>query len=276
MRPHIDFLQAQNVAWQNADWLGFPGAHVKILSRDDTSGAVSCVLSVTPDTKRANAALAFDEEIYALDGIVSFGGESFGENSYAFLPSGFADNSFAGPSSGVAHLLYFRGDNRAPETDPTRIANRLVRKIDLTTGAWDGNFDKFGLGSMSTTARMRVLREDPFTQETTYITATIAFRQGERAERHPIVQEFFLLSGELAGEFGVMQAGAYCFRPPMAKHAPYGSQTGAVIFFRGLGGKQETYWEDPEFKLSFHPPHKPILPENLIALGKPVPRPSRY
>ena len=122
---------------------------------------------------------------------------------------------------------------------------------------------------------MKILREDPFSSETTYISASIAYRIGTRAERHPIVQEFFILSGELAGELGVMQAGAYCFRPPMFKHGPYGSPSGAVILFRGLGGKHETLWEDgPPF--SFRPGHTPILPERLKPFGGPFPRPHRY
>ena len=89
------------------------------------------------------------------------------------------------------------------------------------------------------------------------------------------MQELFLLSGEPAGELGVMQAGAYCLRPPMVKHGPYGSPTGAVVFFRGLGGKQRTFWEDgPPF--SFRPDHNPVLPERLKPLGGPFPRPPRY
>jgi hypothetical protein len=110
MRPHIDFIQAQNLPWQSAEPLGFPGARVKILSQDDASGAVSCVLSLPGGALRTAAALAFDEEIYILDGIVSFGSESYGEHGYAFLPSGFSDNGIA--SEGPAHLLYFRGDRR--------------------------------------------------------------------------------------------------------------------------------------------------------------------
>ena len=122
---------------------------------------------------------------------------------------------------------------------------------------------------------MKILREDPFSHETTYISASIAYRIGTRAERHPIVQEFFILSGELAGELGVMHAGAYCWRPPMFKHGPYGSPTGVVILFRGLGGKHETFWEDgPPF--SFRPDHMPVLPERLKPLGGPFGRPPRY
>ena len=70
--------------------------------------------------------------------------------------------------------------------------------------------------------RMRVLRDDPTTGENSYITATIPFRHGVRAERHPVVQEFFVLAGELNGNTGTMQAGAYCFRPEMVAHGPYG------------------------------------------------------
>jgi hypothetical protein len=125
-------------------------------------------------------------------------------------------------------------------------------------------------------ARMRVLKRHPVTGETSYVTATIAFRRGKQAERHPVIQEFFLLAGELAGDRGVMQAGAYCVRPPFAKHAPYGSKTGALIFFRSLGGPQSTAWEDTD-PFTFTPKHDPILPDELKSYGThPLARPPRY
>jgi hypothetical protein len=276
MRPHIDFVQAQHLPWEDAAPLGFPGSQIKVLSRDDASCAISTVLRLRPGAARAATALAFDEEFYVLDGAFTAAGETYSENAYGFLPSGFTDNAIA--SADGATLLYFRSDLRSegPERDPDKAGKRLVRKIDLSQGQWDGDFDKFGLASFKADARMRVLRDDPETGENTYVTATIAFRRGERSERHPIVQEFFMLSGELAGEFGVMQAGAYCWRPPMEKHAPYCSPTGALILFRSHGGKQETYWEDPAFTLSFSMDHKPILPDELKPYGALVPRPSRY
>ena len=84
-----------------------------------------------------------------------------------------------------------------------------------------------------------------------------------------------MLSGELAGPRGTMQAGAYCIRPPMAKHAPYGSPTGALILFRGFGGSQETFWEDTD-PFTFYPEHDPILPDHLKPLSKPYPPQTRY
>ena len=48
-------------------------------------------------------------------------------------------------------------------------------------------FEKLGLGALKAGARMKILREDPFSGETTYISASIAYRVGTRAERHPVV-----------------------------------------------------------------------------------------
>jgi hypothetical protein len=61
----------------------------------------------------------------------------------------------------------------------------------------------------------------------------------------------------------------------MAKHAPYGSKTGALIFFRSLGGPQTTNWEDAD-PFTFTPAHTPILPPELERHGEPMPRPPCF
>ena len=187
--------------------------------------------------------------------------------------SGFA------AAHGAAVLTFF---SAAPEAMPGGAgrnfdARRLVRRIAAADDVWDGDLAAMGLESMRSTARMRTLRKDPVSGEVTYLTATIAFRQGERSERHPVVQEFFLLSGELAGDRGTMHAGAYCWRPPMVKHAPYGSWTGTLLLFRSVGGPQATEWEDPDQPFSWTPAHRPALPPDLAPLmARPWPKPERY
>jgi ChrR Cupin-like domain len=274
MREHIEFIQAQRLPWEDAHASGFAGGHIKMLSDDPEDGSFSSVLKLPAGWSRPSAVVPFDEEFYILDGDLQIAGVTYSDNAYCFIAAGGGSNALKAPHEVV--LLYFRSGKLADNLrTPAAAAQRSVEKIDLGSADWDGDFEKLGLGPLSFGARMKVLREDPFSGETTYISASIAYRIGKRAERHPIVQEFFMLSGELAGELGVMQAGAYCFRPPMFKHGPYGSPTGAVILFRGLGGKHETFWEDgPPF--SFHPDHTPILPERLKPLGNPLPRPSRY
>lgn len=274
MRPHIDFIQAQNLPWEDAGPEGWPGARLKCLSRDADTGALSAILHLPEGSQGGAVRLSRDLECLVLDGAMTVGDTPYPAYAYAFFPAGHDLPAVTAP--GGATLLAFTGAaDPDGADDPDRRAARLVEALDISDGRWDGDFDRFNLGPMKDGARMRVLREDPETGETTYVTATMAFRRGSRAERHPISQEFFLLSGELAGNYGIMQAGAYCIRPPMAKHAPYGSPSGALIFFRGLGGPQTTEWEDAE-PFTFSPRHRPILPDELKPYGAPAPRVSRY
>lgn len=272
MRDHIEFVQAQRLDWEDGAAHGRPGTRVKLLSADRATGASSCIVLCPPGWTRAGGAMAVDEELYVLDGELRLGTVGYREDNYAFLPAGF-DRGAATAPAGATFLSFLSGPLAAGPAghDPAR----LVQRVDLTAAAWDGDFDRFGLGSMKARARMRLLRDDPVTRENTYLTATVPFLHGVRSERHPIAQEFFVLWGELAGNTGTMQAGAYCFRPPMVLHGPYGSRSGAVILFRSLGGGQETFWDDaPPF--SFTPDHAPFLPERLKAAGAPYPRPPRY
>ena len=78
---------------------------------------------------------------------------------------------------------------------------------------------------------MRVLREDPDTFETTYITATIAFRRGQRPERHPIVQEFFPVIRGI-GRCPRCNAGGSLLLPPgHGKARPLDLPRGRLFYF---------------------------------------------
>jgi len=269
MRPHIDFVQAQNLPWQPADNFGMPGAYAKVLSLDNQTEASSLILKIEAGSRISLKDRTDDLEFLVLEGAFTLAGRLYGPNCYGYFPAGHMLDALVS-EKGCAVLWFRGGEDRSAESSAP-----AVPFIDISEGRWDGDFDQFNLGEMKDGAKMRVLRQDPVTGETTYVTATIAFRRGARAERHPISQEFFLLAGELAGELGVMQAGAYCIRPPMAKHGPYGSPSGALIFFRGIGGVQETFWEDAN-PFTFSPEHQPILPKELAPFGAPAPRVKRY
>jgi hypothetical protein len=276
-RPHIEWIQAQALSWQRDAIPARRGVEAKILSRDDATGALSCIIRYPAGYARGAEWLDADEEFWVLDGAIEVDGVAYGEHTYAHLPRFMPRSGFTS-AQGATVLTFFSAAPAAqPGTGPGFDERRLVRRIAAADNVWDGDFASMGLQSMQATARMRTLRKDPDTGEITYLTATIPFRQGERSERHPVVQEFFLLSGELAGELGVMQAGAYCWRPPMFKHAPYGSWTGTLLIFRSVGGPQTTEWEDPDQPFTWTPAHQPILPPDLAPLmTKPWPRPPRY
>ena len=69
---------------------------------------------------------------------------------------------------------------------------------------------------------------------------TLPIRWAERSEIHPVVEEMYLLAGEVHGDRGIMRPGAYFWRPPFVPHGPYGTQTGNLYFFRTRGGGLST------------------------------------
>ena len=278
MRPHIDFVQAQNLPWQNADIVDRPSLSLKLLSQDPESGALSVLLRYPAGWSAIDEWLDADEEFFVLDGSLEINGKVYHDHTYANLPSGTPRKTASSSTGAVALTFFSKGVrvHRGTRPPAEAAAEGLVEFIDLAENVWDGDMESMGLAPMRDGARMRVLKRHPVTGETSYVTATIAFRRGKQAERHPVIQEFFLLAGELAGDRGVMQAGAYCVRPPLAKHAPYGSKTGALIFFRSLGGPQSTAWEETD-PFTFTPRHNPIVPEELKRYAaQPLPRPPRY
>ena len=201
MREHIEFIQAQRLPWADAGTSGFAAARIKLLSTDPDDGSFSAVLRLPSGWSRRNGPSLFDEEVYVLDGDLEINGVIYPDNAYGFMSAGTEANALKALSDTT--LLYFRSGEVADALRTSAAAaQRRVGKIDLSSAEWDGDFEKLGLGALKTGARMKILREDPFSGETTYVSASIAYRIGTRAERHPIVQEFFILSGELAGELG--------------------------------------------------------------------------
>ena len=200
-------------------------------------------------------------------------GGRLGADCYAYWPRGFARGAIAAPQGAVV-LSFLSGPlvaGGAEAFDPTR----LVARIDIREGEWKADLAAMGLQHMASHAWIRRLRSDPATGEITYVTAVMPYFRESLAERHPVIQEIFVLAGEVAGNTGVMRAGAYTWRPAEVIHGPNGSTLGAVFFFRSHGGPQTTVHEPP-VAYSFDVPHRPVLPEELRALGERFPAPTRY
>ena len=266
-RPHVEFVQAQHLPWQDAAQR--PGAAVKMLSEDAATGALSAIFRYPPGWAAPAAMLGVDEEFFVLDGALEHGRSRFGPDSYAFWPGGFTRERISAPDGAVV-LTFLSGETRAPY-DPARLTGHL----NIREGDWNADLVSMGLEVMASSARLRRLRSDPHTGEITYVTATMPYWQETQPERHPVIQEFFVLAGEAAGPQGTMRAGAYVWRPENVTHGPYGSTTGAVFFFRSHGGPQSTE-HDPPVPFRFDPPHRPVLPGPMRDAGRPVAPFARY
>lgn len=272
-RPRIEFVQSQNLPW-DSEFLAQlrPGVTCRVLSRDDETGACSLVLRYPPGWEApAGQRLAVDEEFLVIEGALRDGLSAYGYCGFAHLPAGHARGALSAPDGAVA-VVFFSGTPRlaGPDTPPPDPA-RLVEGLDALRLPYTGNFHpEFPPG-----AGRRMLYEDPATRDQTWLLGTMGLRWAERAERHPVVEEMYLLAGEVHGNLGVMRPGAYFWRPPEVVHGPYGSLTGNIYLFRTKGGPLSTTYEDAPVPFHWWPEHDPVLPPELRAHAAPVPGATR-
>ncbi len=138
--------------------------------------------------------------------------------------------------------------------DPLR---RVV--LDSHTVPYTGNFHpEFPPG-----AGRKWLFRDPLGGEESWLLGTMPLRNAERQEVHPVVEEMFLLSGEVHGDRGIMRPGAYFWRPPGLAHGPFGTRTGNLYFFRTIGGPLSTQYVDSAHRFGWNPSYRPVLPPDM-------------
>jgi hypothetical protein len=263
-RPHIEFVQQQDLPFERMTLDGTLGeVGVKRLSFDAQTGASSSLIQFPADWRRPGVSyLLADDEFYVLSGDLTISGIIYTEHCYGFLPGGYSQVD-AHSDTGALVLGFFSARPDRVAGDPPHGGldeRRLVRRLNLFEDPWTGNFHpQFPLG-----AGRKWLRRDPVTTDETWILGTLPLRNGRRPEQHPVVEEMYLISGELIGPQGVMRPGAYFWRPPEVWHGPYGSKTGCLMFFRTVGGPLSTIYTEDEQDFEWNPAgYRPILPPEL-------------
>jgi hypothetical protein len=275
-RPHIEFIQAQALDWQPApSGLGWPGATMKQLSRDDATGGCSIVLRL-PAGLDHQATEHWDAwaELYVLEGQLTIDGQGFDADSYACFPPG-ATRQHVSSAGGCVLIAFFSAEPvaiaGAGTVDPADAA-RAVPYIDASTMAWDltlndPNLKHLGIGRKN-------LRTDPVTGERTFLSIILPHANPPEnkgpQERHPIVEEAYVLFGTTTGPQGTMHPGAYFWRPPMIGHGPYGSRTGSVSLIRFVGGKHVNIWSPESYPYNDRAPYDPVLPDALKIHAKAI------
>jgi len=257
-RPHIEFLQHQDLSPASVN-VGSAPMLVKRLSVDAETGASSNLIEFPAGwSLPGRGHYEVDEELYVLLGDLSIAGVRYTEHTYGFLPAGYT--RFDSRSDGGAVVLAFFSARPAwVDGDGECDERRVVQCLDMFAEPWTGNFHpQFPIG-----AGRKWLRRDPMTTDETWILGTLPLRHGRRPEKHPVVEEMYLISGELISPQGVMRPGAYFWRPPEVWHGPFGSKTGCLMLFRTVGGPLSTVYTEEEQDFDWNPAHRPILPADL-------------
>lgn len=264
-RPHIEFIQAQAVKWWVlGDDRVRPGVSGKPLSYDPESKAASTILRYPAEWEMTHEHhLDSDEELFVLSGELIISGITYSAGDYAYLPGGYPRTGMSSPY-GADVLTFFEGAHinvPGPAPDGFYDASKLVQHIPTRSVAWGSATDP----KVKAPGVKRLgLRKDAVTGDTTWlldIDETGMTGEVNRLETHPVVEEVFLLSGEMHMPMGVLKQGAYFWRPPGIAHGPVGTRTGALGFFRCKGGPLTTDWSDESYPVPWDAPYAPILPD---------------
>jgi hypothetical protein len=268
-RGHIEFIQSQQLAWSHiGGGLARPNVEYKMLSRNPKDGACSILMRYPPNwSQSGDEHIQADEEFYVLHGSLEMDNVVYQEDSYAFLPAGWTRHQMRSKHGCVIIAFYNREPTlvKSSGNGSAELSNRAVKQLDVAAMPWDMTLNDPNLKHLGISRKN--LRTDPETGERTFLSlilpqATPKSGKGPQ-EKHPVVEEAYVISGSLTGPHGTMYPGAYFWRPPQIPHGPFGSRWGGVSLMRFVGGKHVNIWTKEEASFSYDTPYNPILPDNL-------------
>lgn len=269
-RPHIEYFQAQAMPWSHGLYAGDrPGVVSKTLSIDERTGAASVLIKYPPGWSwdRVDHVSA-DEEVLVLDGSLTINGRAFGKYGYTLMPAGYPRTGMSTQTGAVAVTFF-----SAPPLVRTSRANdfdqrKLVAHFDGLNAPYKNEWGRMGSEDVNVNGiSMKLLREDPDTKDQTWLLGAVSGWPGGAVEIHNVVEEMYLVSGEIIGPFGHMRTGAYFWRPPGLRHGPFGTGKPSLHLFRTEGGPLHTIFETPKDPWDWRVPYNPILPPDLAPLG---------
>ena len=269
-RSHIEFIHSNSMPWvkKHLDPL-FKNVIYKTLSLDNDTKEMTAVLKFPKKwNQQKPSSLTVDEEIYILSGSININNIQLDEGSYSYLPAYYHRENFFS-QNGAEVLSFFSGKISYTCDFKKFNKNKLIEKISLYQDGWDKNY--IGINSpeiASSGSRKKLLRTDPYTGDQTWIMGVIPSYQEKKVESHPVVQECFILSGEIEGNCGTMVKGSYFWRPRDILHGPYGTKTGCTILSRSKGGKLIVDYFDLDKPFDFNSRHNVVVPDKLLKYSR--------
>ena len=236
-RPHIEFIQGLDVSERAVNDGPFEGAHQRLLSEDDVTAAYSALVRFPAGWRGELVDFPRPIELLGLRGRLQLGGHALEPGGYAFVPGGGSRLIISATRQSLVFLMV---------DEEREGGNEELAVIDTNAMKWE-NFDH---PEIAAGLVRKVLRIDPDRADWTYLVGCVAAWHDERSERHPTIQEGFMVSGDLLlGEHGVMKPGGYFWRPPMGPHGPIVTRGGCVFLLRTKdGGWDITYDEVPRWE----------------------------
>jgi hypothetical protein len=254
-RPHIEFVQAQNVDWHYRP----DGRAVKVLNADHDSGAATMLVRFLAGYSAPAETDHGAEEFLVLDGEVTIDGIVRRRHCYGFLPRG-SGLGVVQCRLGAVVLLFRHGRDDPDSTAET--AEPIA--LDTTRMPWD--MSTYDPALVHLRLARKVLRLGPNDSGRTFLLTGLPHGVPETdtlpSEMHDHAEEMFMLHGEMWSPEGPMRAGAYFYRPPHIDHGPHVSETGFLQIMRSPGANRiVTHWSDRRRPLPIGAPYAPVMPD---------------
>ncbi|MCY4372015.1 MAG: DUF4437 domain-containing protein [bacterium] len=240
-RPHIDFIHVDDIAWVELD---LPGGNkpvrMKPLSRDADTGGVTAIVEFPPGFERRETGYnSSDEDLFYLEGEMTWGDRTLHPHCYAFHPAG----KLREPIRTAAGTVVFASFTETPHWHPSDRPGpmfqpeRDVSYVDIRKVPWESpRFDDFPAG-----ASRKALRNDPGAQQGASINGLLPQWISPYTEWHTFSEEVYILEGTIDTTFGKMTEGAYLAHPPEDVHGPMHSVDGCMFFVIVRGPIGNTY-----------------------------------
>lgn len=187
-----------------------------------------------------------------LEGILEINGVVYRRDHYGRIASTVTRNSMSAPGGAV--VLTFLDRGLVLRAGPGREAEPVYK--DVLHMRWDMSLNDPKLAHLGISRKDLFL--DPETGERTFLSMVLPHWEppGGKgpSERHPVVEDAYVINGSLTGPQGTMGPGAYFWRPPQIPHGPFGTRFGCVMLIRFLGGRHVNIWSDGEADFDFDAP----------------------
>ena len=229
-RPHMDFIETEDVEEELVATGGFFGAWRRTLSVDDQSGASTVVLDCHPLWSADLGAESGLLEVLVIEGEIIASGQRLGRGGYVRAEE--ASQVHGLQAIGPARLLVMADPAFEAPGGPQPVQIVDTERLPYLAPTLGG---QAGIC-------VKMLNDDISRGPLSLIAANVG-RYGTGPEFHSCPEEIYVLAGDVTGRFGTMTAGSYFWRPEFINHGHYWSESGLLVFLRGFGDLY-AYWHD--------------------------------
>lgn len=240
-REHLEIIQAADIEWSElpaADWPA--GAHVRVLSCDPASDALTAVVSLPAGYRRGPGAVTAAMQVLVLTGTLRIGEATRTTGFYEYTPAGAAQGPWTVQDACELLLLADGRPNFVPGRDGEAPVGRIA--IDTERMRWTrGRVPGPPPGLFSKT-----LRHDETTGARTFMCGSVPRYDYPMIEYHDCAEEAYHIGGDIRmGTSGEMVAGSYFWRPPYISHGPFYSRQGMIALLTIDGPLVNHFVDDP-------------------------------